>query len=195
MIKQTIKNGWYIWVPNFFTLEQSDHYFSCFYSSLPWMGGCIKLFGKEYEIPRKQVYFADEGFDYSYSGKLLETTSWNDEVFAIRMLLKGKLSEDFNACLANLYRDGNDSNGWHSDDEKELGVNPVIASISFGESRDFQLKHKSSEERLNFSLTHGSLLVMGGELQHYWKHQLPKRKGVVQPRVNLTYRKIISPKL
>jgi alkylated DNA repair dioxygenase AlkB len=194
MIKQTIRNGWYIWEPNYFSTQQAERCFSYFYDRLPWKGGRIKLFGKEYEIPRKQVYFSTEEYGYAYSGKSLEIIPWNDEVLAIRNRLQKDFSVEFNACLANLYRDGSDSNGWHSDDEKELGVNPIIASISFGVARDFQLKHKTTSERLVFKLTPGSLLVMGGEMQHYWKHQLPKRKGVYEPRINLTFRKITSPK-
>lgn len=194
MIKTAITDGWYIWEPDYFLPEQSDAYFGSFLAQLPWRGGEVQLFGKTFQIPRKQVYFADEGKAYSYSGKSLHLEPWNNEVNEIKEKLNQNLGHHFNACLANLYRDGNDSNGWHSDDEKELGINPIIASLSFGTTRAFQLKHKTTDERLNFELTHGSLLVMGGEMQHHWKHQLPKRKGVHEPRVNLTFRKIISPK-
>ena len=91
-----------------------------------------------------------------------------------------------------MYRNGQDSNGWHADDEKELGQNPIIASLSFGATRRFDLKHKLTNERISFELNSGSLLVMGGEMQHFWKHQIPKQKKIDEPRINLTFRKIIG---
>ena len=98
----------------------------------------------------------------------------------------------FNAVLLNLYRDGKDSNGWHADNEAELGQNPVIASISLGEERYFHLKHRTQkEQRLKIKLKHGSLLVMGGTMQHHWLHQIPKTTKIISPRINLTFRKII----
>ena len=106
-----------------------------------------------------------------------------------------KLFDDneFNAVLLNLYRDGKDSNGWHADNEKELGKNPVIASISLGEERFFHLKHRTQkEQRLKIALKHGSLLIMGGEMQHYWLHQIPKTAKKIAPRINLTFRNIIK---
>ena len=100
-------------------------------------------------------------------------------------------TSDFNAVLLNLYRNKKDSNGWHADNEKELGKNPVIASISLGEERYFHLKHRTlKDQRLKIKLKHGSLLIMGGEMQHYWLHQIPKTTKIISPRINLTFRKI-----
>jgi len=190
MIKQEIRDGWIIWEPNFIDCRNAQEYLSYFKNELPWIGGKIQLFGKGYEIPRRQVFFADEELSYSYSGKTLPKSSWDKHVTAIKTEIESNLDETFNACLANLYRDGNDSNGWHSDNEKELGKNPVIASISLGETRKFHLKHNETNEKMSFDLSHGSLLIMGGALQHFWKHQVPKSKKVMEPRVNLTFRKL-----
>lgn len=192
MEKQIVENGWYIWIPDFFNAIESEELFQTLYSDLPWKGGEIKLFGKTHEIPRKQVLFADKDLHYGYSGKQLNVSEWNQTVLNIKQKIESESNFEFNACLANLYRDGKDSNGWHADNEKELGKNPVIASISLGATRTFKLKHSKINEKVDFEMTSGSLLIMGGEIQHYWKHQIPKTKKEVGPRVNLTFRKLIS---
>jgi alkylated DNA repair dioxygenase AlkB len=192
MKKQIVENGWYIWEPNFFSSSQAQELFHTLYADLPWEGGVIKLFGKTHEIPRKQVLFADKGFHYGYSGKVLSVSNWNERVVQIKERMESSYNLDFNACLANLYRDGKDSNGWHADNEKELGRNPIIGSISLGGTRIFKLKHLESNARIDFEMTSGSLLIMGGEMQHYWKHQIPKTKKIVEPRINLTFRKLIA---
>ena len=190
MKKHQVKDGWIIWEPNFIEENEANKLLDHFLSNLNWESGEIKLFGKTYQIPRKQIYFADQGMDYHYSGKKLSTNKWDSEVNQLKIKLEKVLGIDFNACLANLYRNGEDSNGWHADNEKELGENPTIASISFGTTRKFQLKHQDKEEKLSYSLPHGSLLVMGGAMQHYWKHTIPKQKNIDKARVNLTFRKI-----
>lgn len=111
-------------------------------------------------------------------------------MLAIRRRIEATVGDEFNSVLANLYRDGRDSNGWHSDDEPELGKNPVIASVSLGVERKFHLRHRKRKDidRLHLTLAHGSLLLMTGRTQHYWAHQLPKTAKVVGPRINLTFR-------
>ncbi len=190
MTKQEVRDGWIIWEPNFIDSINAHEYLSYFTTELPWLGGKIQVFGKEYEIPRKQVFFADDDLSYSYSGKTLPKSSWDEKVVEIKNSIESNLDDTFNACLANLYRDGNDSNGWHSDNEKELGINPLIASISLGETRRFYLKHNKTKEKISLDLSHGSLLIMGGALQHHWKHHVPKSKKEMRPRVNLTFRKL-----
>jgi len=192
MEKQKVKNGWYIWIPDFLHEIESEELFQVLYSDLSWEGGEIKLFGKIHEIPRKQVMFANKGLKYGYSGKQLNVKDWNRTVLNIKNQIESEFNFDFNACLANLYRDGNDSNGWHADNEEELGKNPVIASISLGATRTFKLKHLATKDKIDFQMTSGSLLIMGGEMQHYWKHQIPKTKRKVDSRINLTFRKLIS---
>jgi len=191
MNKVEVNNGWYVFVADYLDSSAANDTFTYFIENLPWKTGEIKLFGKVHPIPRKQVYFSDDNLSYSYSGKKLEIDEWNKKVLELKVGLSSSLHVEFNACLANLYRDGQDSNGWHSDNEKELGINPVIASLSFGTTRRFDLKHKLTNQKLSFQLTSGSLLVMGGEMQQFWKHQVPKEKKVQDPRVNLTFRKII----
>ncbi|MEX2483073.1 MAG: alpha-ketoglutarate-dependent dioxygenase AlkB [Brumimicrobium sp.] len=190
--KIDITNGWLIWVPDFLVKIESDDLHDYFLKELSWQGGKVKLFGRTFEIPRKQVMFTDEGLHYGYSGKQLVSSDWDDEVLKIKKRIEQFSGFEFNACLANLYRDGQDSNGWHADDEKELGKNPIIASVSLGATRNFHLKHKIINERKNIELTHGSLLIMGGETQRYWKHQIPKTKKVIDARVNLTFRKVFE---
>jgi alkylated DNA repair dioxygenase AlkB len=108
----------------------------------------------------------------------------------IKRKIEPLVSINFNSVLLNLYRDGNDSISWHSDTEKELGKNPIIASVNFGETRTFQLKHMNTGERIDLQLEHGSLLIMGGAMQHYWQHQVPKTKKIIDKRINLTFRVI-----
>lgn len=191
MKKQIVENGWYIWEPHFYSESESQKLLDLLHAELPWETGEIKLYGKTHRIPRKQVLFAEDGLEYGYSGKKLSIADWNEHVLKIKKRIEDKCNFYFNACLANLYRDGSDSNGWHADNEKELGLNPVIASLSLGVQRRFKLKHLKSNERIDFEMTSGSLLIMGGEMQHYWKHQVPKSKTVVDPRINLTFRKLI----
>lgn len=192
MIKNQIINGWYLYFEDFLEESKSIELLEYYMNNLPWKSGEITLFGKTCPIPRKQVYFSDDNLSYGYSGKELVIDEWDPLVLAIKDEIEVFVGEQFNACLANLYRDGQDSNGLHADNEKELGINPIIASVSFGATRRFDLKHTRTQEKLSFDLKSGSLFVMGGEMQHHWKHQIPKQRNVQEPRVNLTFRKIIS---
>jgi len=148
------------------------------------------MYGKRVAIPRLQAWYGDKGMDYSYSGIILTAKPWPPVLLELKQQVENKCQSSFNAVLANLYRDQDDTVGWHSDDETELGKNPVIASVSFGDERNFQLKHKDSGEKLTIPLTSGSLLVMAGETQHYWQHCLPRTKKMKSSRINLTFRQI-----
>lgn len=163
---------------------------SCLHN-LNWETGFIKIFGKTHQIPRLQAWHADDGINYTYSGKKLQRHDWNNTLLEIKKIIESITSFKFNSVLANLYRDGNDSMGLHSDDEKELGKNPVIASLSLGESRDIYFKHKKNKSSLVISQTSGQLLVMRGRTQEYWKHEIKKTKKFKKPRINLTFRNII----
>ena len=164
---------------------------SCLHD-LNWETGFIKIFGKTHQIPRLQAWYADNGVNYTYSGKKLHRHNWNSTLIEIKEKIESITSFKFNSVLANLYRDGNDSMGLHSDDEKELGKNPVIASLSLGESRDIYFKHNNNKSNLVIPQINGQLLVMYGKTQEYWKHEIKKTKKFKKPRINLTFRNIIT---
>lgn len=172
--------------------EIADRYFEDLMKELNWQQHDIIIFGKTIPQPRLTALYAVNDKPYSYSNLTLVPKKFTAELLAIQQKLKVETGKDFTHCLANFYRDGNDSMGWHSDDEKELGVDPVIASISLGGVRNFQLKHKNlKDQKFKLDLEHGSLLLMAGSTQHFWKHQLPKTKKLVAPRINLTFRTIL----
>ncbi len=176
--------------PNFLPSEKADFLFEKLLKEIPWQQQNIKLFGKEIPQPRLTAFYAEKGITYTYSGLQLKPEPFSTEILALKTQTEELTGFDFNTCLVNLYRDGSDSMGWHADDEKVLGKNPVIASISLGGIRSFQLKHKSKNLKEKIELQNGSLLIMKGSMQHFWKHQLPKTKKEVSPRINLTFRKI-----
>ena len=186
--KTILRDGWIIYVPNFYAKEIADQLFNLFYQTINWQQGEIKLFGKKHLTPRLEAFYAEENKSYGYSGQRLLTSTFTKELTQIKENIELTFSIQLNSVLINLYRDGNDSNGWHADDEPELGRNPIIASLSLGATRRFDLKHNTTKEKLSLELESGSLLIMGGELQHYWKHQIAKTKKVNAPRINLTFR-------
>ena len=140
------------------------------------------------------AWYADAGLTYSYSGVTHHAVAWTATLADIRRRVEQAAQTPFNSLLLNYYRDGNDSIGYHTDAEPELGVNPAIASISLGAVRQFVLKHIKTRDKLSLDLAHGSLLVMGGTCQHHWVHGVPKTKPAVGPRINLTFRNIVSGK-
>ncbi len=172
--------------------QSADRYFQIFLKDLNWQQHDITIFGKKMPQPRLTALYAVNEVPYSYSNLTLIPKKFTPELLEIQQKLNVLTGKDFTHCLANFYRDGNDSMGWHSDDEKALGTNPVIASVSLGGVRNFQLKHKSrQDQKFKLDLEHGSLLLMAGTTQHFWKHQLPKTKKQVAPRINLTFRTIL----
>ncbi len=175
--------------PNFISTDKADTYFEVFKNTIPWQQDDIQIFGKVYAQPRLTALFGEKGKPYGYSGITMMPQSFTSELLAIKTLLETKVAIHFNTCLLNLYRDGNDSNGWHADNEKELGENPAIASITLGQERYFHLKHRTQKElKHKLLLEHGSLLLMQGKTQHHWLHQIPKTKKIIKERINLTFR-------
>jgi alkylated DNA repair dioxygenase AlkB len=172
--------------------QKKKLWFKSCLNDLNWEKGFIKIFGKTHQIPRLQSWYADNGIEYTYSGKKLKRHNWNETLIEIKGEIEKITSFKFNSVLANLYRDENDSMGLHSDNEKELGINPVIASLSLGESRDLYFKHKNIKKSLNIPQKNGQLIVMHGETQKYWKHEIKKTKKLKKPRINLTFRNIIT---
>ncbi|MDC1149549.1 alpha-ketoglutarate-dependent dioxygenase AlkB [Gammaproteobacteria bacterium] len=172
--------------------QKEDLWFKSCLHDLNWETGFIKIFGKTHQIPRLQSWYADDGIEYTYSGKKLQRHNWNKTLIEIKQEIESITSIKFNSVLANLYRNGNDSMGLHSDNEKELGINPVIASLSLGESRDIHFKHKNIKTSINIPQTSGQLILMYGQTQKYWKHEIKKTKKFKKPRINLTFRNIIT---
>ena len=175
----------------FLDADFSQKLFKELYTQTNWIQEPIKIFGKEMMQPRLTHLFGEKS--YSYSNIKMDPEPFPEMLQQLKNKLENFTKSTFNVCLANLYRDGQDSMGWHSDDEKELGKNPTIASISLGGERMFHLQHKTKKElKQKLVLAPGSLLIMAGETQHFWKHQLPKTKKKVAPRINLTFRQIID---
>ncbi|MBQ4822845.1 alpha-ketoglutarate-dependent dioxygenase AlkB [Aquimarina sp. MMG016] len=178
-----------IYYPNFFSHQEANSIFKKLLNVIQWQQDDITVFGKTHLQPRLTALYANNDNPYSYSNITMKPHPFTKEL----LLIKGKIETisktEFTTCLLNLYRNGKDSNGWHADNEKELGKEPIIASVSFGEERWFHFKHKNkSDLKKKLLLQHGSLLIMQGKTQEYWLHQIPKSKKVLNPRINLTFR-------
>lgn len=177
--------------PNFYNDVQALEFQQKILNETAWQEDNIKLFGKTYKQPRLTALYGDSDKTYTYSNIKMAPNNWTPTLFKIKEEIENLTKEKFTTVLLNLYRDGSDSNGWHSDDEKELGKHPFIASLSFGAKRTFHFKHKQDTSlKFKIDLGHGSLLLMGGATQENWKHQIPKSKRVLSSRINLTFRKI-----
>jgi alkylated DNA repair dioxygenase AlkB len=180
-----------IWIEHgFFSGEDSDRLFHQLDQQTRWRQDYIQLFDKTLPIPRLTAWYGDPGKPYTYSGIAMHPDSWTATLLAIKTRVEAAVGRPFNSVLLNKYRTGRDSVAWHSDDEPELGPQPVIASVSFGATRRFRLKHKYNQavERVSLDLPPGSLLLMGGTTQQCWLHQVPKTTKAVGPRINLTFR-------
>lgn len=176
---------------HFFTPEQSDAYYQQLLSGINWKQERITFYGKEMDLPRLTAWYGNDGKSYTYSGIRVEPDAWTPTLLEIKHAIEKEAGVTFNSVLLNQYRHGQDGVAWHADDELELGSNPVIASVSFGEPRSFHLKHKENADlKQKLTLQHGSLLIMGGRTQHCWLHQVPKSTRPMQPRINLTFRVI-----
>ncbi|WP_395051147.1 alpha-ketoglutarate-dependent dioxygenase AlkB family protein [Flavobacterium sp.] len=180
-----------IYYPHFFDKEEADAIFAQLIADIPWQQDDIKVYGKTHPQPRLTALFGNEGKPYSYSNIKMQSHPWNLLLQKIKSYVESVTDTNFTTVLLNQYRDGKDSNGWHADNEKELGTNPVIASVSFGSERVFQLKHNTDkDQKKSIVLEHGSLLIMKGTTQHFWKHQIPKTSKPIGSRINLTFRVI-----
>lgn len=186
--KNSFRNAELYYVPNLFSKVESDRYFNTFRNTIEWKQESMLIYGKPVNFPRLTSWYGDLDKPYSFSGITLHPQQWTAELQEIRTVLKDVTNLIFNSVLLNLYRNGNDSISWHSDGEKELGINPVIASVNFGQPRVFELKHNGTNEKLEISLPHGSLLLMSGETQHHWKHRVAKSNKITRERINLTFR-------
>lgn len=192
-VKPKIADGIIKYYPNFLSIELADAFYKELYEDIPWRNDPITVFGKTYPQPRMTSLHGHNNTPYSYSGIVMHPKEMTKTLLKIEEKLCTLTTNKFTTVLLNLYRDGKDSNGWHADNEPELGKNPVIASISLGAERFFHLKHNSHKnERLKIALEHGSLLLMEGTTQHFWKHQVAKTARPVGPRINLTFRNLLK---
>lgn len=181
-----------LFYPRFFTPEDGDRLFSALRDTAAWKQERLKFFGKEVDQPRLTAWYGDAGTEYTYSGLRLVPLPWSPPLVEIKDAVEAAAQARFNSVLLNLYRDNKDSVGWHADDEHGLGPNPTIASVTFGATRTFQLKHKRDAAlRRGVELTHGSLLVMADGTQANWLHRVPRTTTPTGPRINLTFRNML----
>lgn len=179
-------------LPVFYRKPDTDAFMQRLLDETPWQQEIITLWGKQHLQPRLSAWYGDPGSGYSYSGVVLAPHPWTETLLRIKADVETATDNRFNSVLLNLYRDENDSVGWHSDAEPELGNCPVIASLSLGESRTFRLRHRSRKDLkpLLLDLSDGSLLLMAGKTQHCWQHAVMKERQARGPRINLTFRLI-----
>ncbi len=177
--------------PNFFSKEEADVFFEKLHNETPWRQDDIVIFGKKIAQPRLTALYGNLGKPYSYSGITMHPIAWNPLVWLLKEEVETIAQHSFTSVLLNLYRNEKDSNGWHADNEKELGRNPTIASLSLGETRKFQIKHTTNKNiKCDILLEHGSLLLMKEGAQVHYKHQLPKATQPKNVRINLTFRTV-----
>jgi alkylated DNA repair dioxygenase AlkB len=179
-----------VYYPNFVTAEKAANLMIILQQSLSWRKEKITLYGKTFDVPRLQAWYGDAEAAYEYSGMTMQPQSWTPELLELKLVCEQIAQTQFNSVLANLYRNGDDGVGRHADDEKELGHNPVIASLSFGETRNLDFYHNQSAQKLRLALESGSLLVMRGGTQDNWQHSVAKSKKSLDARINLTFRSI-----
>jgi alkylated DNA repair dioxygenase AlkB len=191
--KHMLEDGEYWFMRDFLSFDQASIYETLLLNTIEWKQEEVYVFGKKHKEPRKTAWYGDEECVYSYAGKTNHPLPWTEALFLLKTDIEAVIpGASFNSVLLNQYRDGNDKMGWHSDNEKELGNNPIIASLSLGVTRYFDFKHKrikSLKKRL--VLPAGSLLIMCGSTQENWLHQIPQQKTVKEPRINLTFRRVI----
>jgi len=170
----------------------ADYFLNILLKTIEWKNDEAVIFGKHIQTKRKVAWYGDSAFEYTYSNTTKKALSWTEALLELKMLAEKTLGETFNSCLLNLYHTGEEGMAWHSDGEKDLKKNGTIGSMSFGSERKFAFKHKQSKQTISLVLEHGSLLVMKDDTQTNWLHRLPPTKQTHKPRVNLTFRTIIT---
>jgi alkylated DNA repair dioxygenase AlkB len=177
--------------PAIFTRDESASLLKTLIEQTPWVQEDILMYGKIIKTPRLTTWYGDNGKSYTFSGKKYDPIPWTPELLEIKSRIESIAETTFNTVLLNYYRNGNDSVAWHSDDEYELGKDPVIASVSFGQMRRFDVRQKQDhQQKFSVDLENGSLLLMKGDLQHFWEHRIAKSVKPMKERVNLTFRVI-----
>jgi alkylated DNA repair dioxygenase AlkB len=173
--------------------QEANQYFDLLIQNILWEKDEVITFGKHITTKRKVAWYGDSEYLYTYSNTTKQALAWTNELSELKQIVEEYAGIKFNSCLLNLYHNGNEGMGWHSDDEESLGKNNTIASLSFGAERKFSFKHKQTKQLVSLVLEHGSLLTMKDDTQSNWLHSLPKSKNITQPRINLTFRTIHEP--
>jgi alkylated DNA repair dioxygenase AlkB len=186
------KEGQAIYFGKIISEEQIVYLFDELINKIDWKNEVVVMFGKEITTKRKVAFYSDQHIEYRYSQKTKKGLQWIPILIQIRSIVESYTNTQYNACLLNLYHNGNEAMGWHADNEVEIIPNSSIASISLGAERKFSFKNKSSKETNSVLLENGSLLEMKGALQNHWLHCLPKSTKIITPRINLTFRQMIS---
>ena len=187
-----LEHGEVLLMKGFLNQIEAEDFFRILKETIRWGQEYLKIYGKVHPFPRETAWYGDEGTNYTYSGTTYSPSPWTPELTELKDRIEKVFPETkFNSVLLNRYRDGFDKVGWHSDNEKAFGTNPMIVSLSLGATRRFELRYKPDKTITHrFDLVSGTLLIMKGELQTYWEHQVPQQKKIVNERINLTFRKV-----
>lgn len=186
------KEGTVHYYGKIFEHSDANAFLDILLKTIVWQNDEAIIFGKKIVTKRKVAWYGEKPFSYTYSNTTKTALAWTNELILLKEKVEQLTGETFNSCLLNLYHNGQEGMAWHSDAEKDLKRNGAIASLSFGAERKFAFKHKRTKERIDLMLEHGSLLVMKDETQTHWLHRLPPTKLISKPRVNLTFRTIVS---
>lgn len=186
------KDGTVNYYGKLFSNSHSNEFLDVLLMHIEWKNDEAIIFGKRIITKRKVAWYGDADFEYTYSNTTKKAITWTKDLLTLKRIIEEKTGEQFNSCLLNLYHTGDEGMAWHSDAEKDLKKNGAIGSLSFGAERKFSFKHKASKETVSLILEHGSLLVMKDITQSYWLHRLPPSKRISKPRVNLTFRMIVT---
>ncbi len=185
------KDGTVNYYRNVLTHNEANRYFDLLLQNILWRNDEAVIFGKHIVTKRKVAWYGDSDYLYTYSNTTKQALVWTKELSDLKQRVEEVTGTKFNSCLLNLYHNGDEGIAWHSDDEKPLGENSIIASLSFGAERKFSFKHKHTKQTISVVLEHGSLLIMKDATQTNWLHSLPKSKKITRPRINLTFRTIV----
>jgi alkylated DNA repair dioxygenase AlkB len=187
-----LDGGEVLYHQHFLSQSESLNYFNFLDTNVNWQQTQISMYGKTYDLPRLTAWYGDEGTEYKYSGILNRPLPWISELLILKEKIERICNCEFNSLLLNKYRSGLDKVSWHQDNEKEFGVNPIIASLSLGAERRFDIRNLANTKvKHSFQLSAGSLIVMKGDFQQNWEHQIPVQKKILAPRINLTFRKVL----
>lgn len=185
------KDGIVNYYGQLFSEEEATNYYHKLFDEIEWKNDEAIIFGKKIITKRKVAWYGEKQFEYTYSNITKRALLWTEDLIKLKSIVEKSCNETFNSCLLNLYHNGDEGMAWHSDGEKDLKKNGAIASLTFGAERKFSFKHKVTNEKIDLTLEHGSLLIMAGSTQTNWLHRLPPTKRILTPRINLTFRTII----